>query len=107
MSYYLLIKEKNRILLIKKNNGKKEVIADLPYDKNEVYLGMEANVLDIQFRFGETLNTMSNIGKTQSLKIISDSDINKFNGTGVGVYASSSGQKSKNTAIYDWFEYKY
>ncbi len=107
MSYYLLTKEKNRILLIKKDNGKKEVIADLSYDKNEVYLGMEVNGLDIQFRFGETLSTMSYIGETQSLRIISDSDVNKFNGTGVGIYASSNGQKSKNTAICDWFEYKY
>lgn len=106
MSYYLLTKEKNRVLLIKKDNGKKEVIADLPYDKNEVYLGMEAKNLGIQFRFGETLSTMSNIGGNQSLRIISGSDINKFNGTGVGVYTSSNGQKSNNTAMYDWFEYK-
>ncbi|MEO6541578.1 MAG: family 43 glycosylhydrolase, partial [Ferruginibacter sp.] len=107
MSYYLLTKEKNRVLLIKKDNGEKEVIADLPYDKNEVYLGIEAKNLGIQFRFGETLNTMSNIGETQSFKVFSDSDINKFNGTGVGVYASSNEQKSDNTATFDWFEYKH
>lgn len=107
MSYYLLTKEKNRILLTKKDNGKKEVIAELPYHKNEVYLRMEVNGLAIQFSFGETLNTLFPIGKNQNIRLISDSDINKFNGTGVGIYASSNGQKSKNTAIYDWFEYEH
>ncbi|HEY4786535.1 MAG TPA: glycoside hydrolase family 43 protein, partial [Bacteroidales bacterium] len=100
-------KEKSRVVLIKKDGGKKEIIECVPYDKSEVYLNMEANNLEIQFRFGETLSTMSNIGEIQSLKVISDNNINKFNGTGVGVYASSNGQKSKNTATYDWFEYKY
>ncbi len=107
MSYYLLIKEKDQILLIKKDNGKKEVIAALPYTKNEVCLGAEAKNLDLQFRFGETVNTMSDIGETQSLKVFSDSEINKFNGTGVGIYASGNNQKSNNTAIYEWFEYKF
>jgi alpha-N-arabinofuranosidase len=106
-SFYQLMKQKNRIVLIKKDNGKTEIVAEAEYDKADVILNMEANNLDIQFRFGETPAHLTDIGETQSLIVISESQLNKFNGTGVGMYATSNGLKSKNTAIYDWFEYKY
>ncbi len=106
-SYYMLMKGKSCIVLIKKDNGQKEIVDEVPYDKNDVFLNMVVNDLSIQFRFGESLDALSNIGETQSLKVISESMINKFNGTGVGMYASGNGLKSKNIAIFDWFEYKY
>lgn len=106
-SYFMLMKEKSRIVLILKENGKKKILDEIPYTKNDVYFKMKANNLDIQFKFGASLDVMNSIGKTQSLKVISDNNINKFNGTGVGMYSSSNGQKSNNTATYDWFEYKY
>lgn len=106
-TYYMLMKEKARIVLIRKFNGKKEIIAEAPYSKSEVYFNAKADKLDLQFSFGETLDQLNTIGKIQSLEVISESKINKFNGTGIGMYATSNGQISKTKAFFDWFEYKY
>ncbi len=106
-SYFMLMKEKARIVLIRKFNGKKEIIAEAPYSKPEVYFNVKANQLDLQFSFGETLDQLNSIGEIQSLVVISESAINKFNGTGIGVYATSNGKPSKTNASFDWFEYKY
>jgi len=104
--YYTLMKGKDEIVLTRKHLGKKEVIQRLPYRQQEVYLKVETNNLDVQFSYGETPNNRTNIGSGQKLDAISDNPFNKFNGSGVGVYATSNGQSSVNTALYDWFEYK-
>lgn len=106
-SYYMLMKEKARIVLIRKFNGKKEIVAEAPYTKPEVYFNVKASQLDLQFSFGENLDQLKTIGEMQSLVVISESAINKFNGTGIGMYATSNGKLSKTNASFDWFEYKY
>jgi alpha-N-arabinofuranosidase len=106
MSYYMLLKEKSRLVLIKKDKGVKETIAEVDYSKKNVYLSLKADGLNLQFSFGESAENLTNIGGMQSMVVIAESEMNKFNGTGVGVYATSNGQDSRNTATYDWFEYK-
>jgi alpha-N-arabinofuranosidase len=106
-SYYMLMKEKNRIVLVKKFDGKKETLAEVPFQETEVYFNVSVNKLDLQFNYGESLDKMNSIGGVQSLVALSENKINKFNGTGIGMYATSNGQKSKNQATFDWFEYKY
>jgi len=105
-SYFMLMKESATIVLIKKFNGKREIIASMPYTKQEVFFKAEGDSLNLNFSFGEAENNMVLIGETQSLKVIAESDINKFNGPGIGMYASSNGKASNNTAIFDWFEYQ-
>lgn len=104
--YYSLMKDKSGIILTKKHLGKKEIIQHIPYNKKEVYLKIIADGLDVLFSFGETPGNMTSIGNVQCLDAISDNPFNKFNGPGIGVYATSNGKASKNTASYDWFEYK-
>ena len=47
-------------------------------------------------------------GKTKFVCVdaVSDNKVNRFNGTGVGIYATSNGKQSINKASYQWFEYK-
>lgn len=104
--YYTLMKDKSGIVLTKKHLGKKEVVSRIPYAKKDVYLKVTANGLNVDFSFGETIDNMTNIGGTQTLEVISDNKFNKFNGSGVGVYATSNGKLSRNKAAYDWFEYQ-
>lgn len=106
-SYFMLLKEKSDIVLIRKFNGEKEIVAKVNYSKPEVILRIDVKRLDAQFSFGETIDSMRQLGEVQSLTVICESAINKFNGAGVGIYASSNGLKSKNTASFDWFEYEY
>ncbi|MDN3669496.1 glycoside hydrolase family 43 protein [Echinicola jeungdonensis] len=106
-SYYTLMKEKGRVVLVKKFDGQKKIVLSDPYNKTEVFFNLEVDSLAMQFQFGESPDNMVNIGEVQSLVTLSENEINKFNGTGIGLYATSKGQKSNNKAIFDWFEYKY
>lgn len=103
--YYSLLKDKSGIALIKKHLGKREIIEHIPYNKQEVFLSVAVNSTEIQFSFGETQQHMTNIGSIQNVAPLSDNKFNKFNGTGVGVYATSNGKQSRNKALNDWFEY--
>lgn len=104
--YYSLMKNKQGIVLTKKYLGRKSVIKKMPYKKEEVYLKVEANGINVRFGFGATPDEITHIGGKQSLKVISDNKFNRFNGPGIGLYATGNGKQSKNKATYGWFEYK-
>jgi len=40
------------------------------------------------------------------LDVISDNKLNRFNGSGIGVYATGNGKQTENVASFDWFEYQ-
>ena len=105
-NYFTLMKNKSTIILVRKYNGKKEIIATAPYTKQSVFFKVVANNLDVNFSFGESIENMNKIGATQSLVVISESSLNKFNGPGIGMYATSNGKKSMGRVSFDWFEYK-
>ncbi|MDD2255681.1 MAG: glycoside hydrolase family 43 protein [Bacteroidales bacterium] len=104
--YYTLMKTKKSIVLTRKHMGIKSVIEVLPYNNSDVYFEVSANGLDVAFRFGESPETMQAIGSGLKLDVISDNKFNKFNGPGIGMYATSNGMKTKAKAFFDWFEYK-
>lgn len=105
-NFYLLMKEKNELVLIKSFKGVKEEIARIPYKKSEIFLKAEGNNLELVFSYGTSENEMKQIGETQSLIVIADGNGNQFNGAGVGMYATSNGLKTTAKASFDWFEYK-
>jgi xylan 1,4-beta-xylosidase len=103
--YVMLVKDKSGLVLIKKEKGKMEVVARVPYTQPEVYLKAVGHNADVVFSYGNSLGKMTGIGGTQSLRVIAESAVNRFNGPGIGVYASSNGKKTDNAAWFDWFEY--
>jgi len=105
-NHYQLLKEKNHLVLIKTGEGKKEELARIPYDQNEVVLYAEADGLDIQFKYGPNMEDLKSIGSMQNMNVVSDELAGGFNGSYVGMYATSNGIKSKALANFDWFEYK-
>lgn len=105
-NYYQLLKNKSEITLVKSFKGEKELVAQMPYDGTEVVLKAVGNNLDVQFSFGESANKMNKIGDVQDLTVIADGNGNQFNGPGIGMYATSNGEKTKSKATFDWFEYK-
>jgi xylan 1,4-beta-xylosidase len=62
--------------------------------------------MKVQFSFGAPEDKVMPIREAQSLSVISESSINRFNGAGLGVYVSSNGRPGKNKAYFDWFDYK-
>lgn len=106
-SYYALLKSKSEVILVKKHYGNKEIVGKAPYSKSDIYINVVGNGLDVKFSFGDSENNLTQLGEIQSLAVTSDdSKSNRFNGPGVGVYATSNGKKSKNKAEYEWFEYR-
>lgn len=104
--YYSLMKHKSTLVLTKKYLGKKEVVAQIPYIESQVCLKVEVDGLEVKFSAGENPDNLISVGGVQLLDAVSDNRFNKFNGTGVGMYATSSGKKSSNKAYFDWFECK-
>lgn len=48
---------------------------------------------------------MRKAAEVSLVPLAEDGKLNRFNGLGVGVYATSSGRKSKNGARFDFFNY--
>ena len=105
-SYYMLLKEKSQIVLVKKFKNRREIVASVNYSKRDIYLQVDVDGIDIKFSYGDNAKDMIPIGETQNLKVLAEGNGNRFNGPGVGIYASSNGKRSKKTAKFDWFEYK-
>ncbi|PRD51343.1 glycoside hydrolase family 43 protein [Sphingobacterium gobiense] len=104
-NYYFLAKEKSTIALYRKIEGEKQLVEQVPYDKADVYFQLRVTGLDIRFYFGASETQMEPIGKIQDLTALADSPINRFNGLGVGLYASSNNQLSKKKVVYKEFVY--
>ncbi len=102
--YFALLREKEGLVLIRKDMGNKEVVERVPYHEKEVMLCIEVEGMNVRFRYGKDKNAMQHIGGTESLKVISDNEWNKFNGPGIGMYATSNGKATKQTATFSWFE---
>ncbi len=109
---YQLLKTKDEIVLIKAfqegNKGEfvPELVASIPFKGKEVLLSAMVDGLKVQFLYGESEEKLKSIGAPQDYTLISDEVAQKFNGVYVGMYATSSGEESKNTAEFDWFELK-
>ncbi len=114
-THYQLLKSADSISLIKsfteydttptkiiKNH--REVIATIPYRESNVILSFTAKGIEAQFYYGKDKESLKPIGETQDISIIGDEKALKFNGSYIGIYASSQGEKSRNTASFDYFE---
>ena len=80
-------------------------IAKIPFEANSILLGVKANFLDYQFFYGKDSTNMQAIGPIQNGRILSSNWAGGFTGTYLGMYASSNGKLSDNSASFDWFSY--
>lgn len=107
---YQLLKGKDKIELIKayqknnKGNFSPEVIASIPYKKDDVVLSAKVEGIKVQFYYGQTEENLKPLGEIQDYTLISDEVAQRFNGVYVGMYATSSGKESNNEAKFDWFQ---
>ena len=83
-----------------------EEVAKVPYNNEQIVFQVEVNNNEAQFRYGDSLANLKPLGKLQDFTILSDEVTQRFNGNFVGMYATSEGQKSNQTAKFDWFEYQ-
>lgn len=103
--YYTLLKGPDEITLTRKHLGKQEIVATLSYNQPTVYLKVVLQNVELTFSAGNSPEEMTVLGGVQSADAISKNPYNKFNGPGIGVYATSNGKSTRHAATYDWFEY--
>ncbi len=106
MCHYQLLKEKKELVLIKTRLGERSEIARLPWEKKDVILAAKAEGIKVTFSYGPDPENLTQIKPDQSLDVISDEIAGKFNGSYIGMYASSNGKESKTSATFQWFEYR-
>jgi len=75
----------------------------VPFEKKEVVFGVKVEGTKAQFMYGDDQNNLIAIGEAQDYTILSDDIAQRFNGVYIGMYATSTGETSKNKAAFDWF----
>jgi alpha-N-arabinofuranosidase len=104
--HYQLLREQKQLVLIKTRLGVKEEMARVDWKEKDVVLSAKVNGLDLGFGYGSSLESQQQIGEIQSMDVVSDEVALRFNGSYIGMYASSNGRDSKSTATFQWFEYR-
>jgi len=109
---YQLLKVKDSIKLIKVYNQNKKIqtikqVASVKYEEQTVLLKMTNEDMTLKFFYGEDEINLQRIGEDQDASVITTQVAGGFIGAYIGLYTSSNGKKTKNYAIFDWFEYKY
>jgi len=106
-NHYKLLKDINSLVLTKTYKGKETEVARIPYKSAKVFLHVEASDLEVQFSYGKSPKSLKPIGAKQSMETVADVQWDAvFNGPGIGMYATSNGDESKNEAKFDWFYYQ-
>lgn len=112
-THYQLLREKDEVVLLKTTaievaaeKGKTEEVARKSFKGDELYLKVVGEGLNAKFHYGSNENKMKQIGGVQDLSNFGDEIAWGFNGTYVGMYATSNGKKSINKVAFDWFDYK-
>lgn len=98
-AYVALLKTKDGIQLLESG----QVKAEVAYGSNEVCLRLEADGMGAKAYYGETPDNMRELATVSLQPLTEFGKINRFNGLGTGPYATSTGQKSKTTALFGYF----
>ena len=85
--------------------GTETVLAELPIDGQRFYLKVEADGQAYSFYVATDLKAWLPLAEDVDGRLLSTSYAGGFVGAYLGMYASSNGQSSANTADFDWFEY--
>ncbi|MBN1449933.1 MAG: glycoside hydrolase family 43 protein [Anaerolineales bacterium] len=91
--------------LIKRADGKEEIIAEQPVYAAKLYLNVEAHEQAYNFYFADKPDEWLAVTEEVDGRILSTPVAGGFVGAYIAMYASSNGQSSTNNADFDWFEY--
>ena len=104
-AYVALLKGRDGLQVVVNDNGIRKVVQRIPYQGQEVVMRLTCNGLLAVFSYGETMDSMTSTMPVSLLPLTEYGKVNRFNGLGVGLYASSNGKKTKSVASFDYFDY--
>ncbi len=77
----------------------------IPYTGRDVCFRISASGISATLEYGASEAAMAKAADVSLIQLADDGKLNRFNGLGIGVYATSGGRKSKNKAVFDFFDY--
>lgn len=105
-AYVALLKGSDCLELIIKDKGEKRLLERIPYTDKNVVIRLSCNDLTGVFSYGPSPDQLTTTAPFSLLPLTEDNRQNRFNGLGIGLYASSNGKKSKAQAAFDYYDYK-
>lgn len=94
------------VQLVKRERGQETTLADAPLPPHQrLYFKVEAYGQSYSFYYATAPETWQPLAEKVDGRILSTPVAGGFVGAYLGLYASSQGQPSDNTADFDWFEY--
>ena len=85
--------------------GTDVILAEIPIEGNRFYFKVEADGQAYSFYIATEPEAWRPVAEGVDGRILSTPCAGGFVGAYIGMYASSNGQPSSNTADFDWFEY--
>ncbi len=83
-----------------------KVLAEIPWDQDEVVIRLVANELDFNFYCGTSVDTFVPLYEHADGRVLDPERVGPMAGTMLGMYATGNGKDSENVAAFDWFSYK-
>jgi xylan 1,4-beta-xylosidase len=88
------------------NDKSEKIIAETKVGSKAIYLKMEALEQLFTFSFSEDGKNWKILAKDEDGRLLSFGlGIGRFTGVFVGMYGTSNGKETSNSAFFDWFEY--
>ena len=102
---YSLTDGRGTVRLTECRAGQERVLTCKPFDEGSIYLKVTAAGQEYSFFYGSEKGDLKLLAGNVDGRILSTDIAGGFVGAYIGMYASSNGQQSGNTADFDWFEY--
>jgi len=105
-AYIALLKTAGQLQVIVKDKGQKNIVATIPYTDKNVNLRFTAQGMQATMEYHRGDGHWQQAATVSLQPLTEDNKLNRFNGLGIGMYASSNGKKSKAKAIFSELYYK-
>ena len=100
-----LVRTVRGLELTRRAEGADTLLARTEIPPGPLWLGVEAYGQDYQARYAVRPGEWTDLGAPVDGRILSSTVAGGFTGAMIGLYATSNGHPSTNTAAFDWFEY--
>lgn len=93
------------VCLVKREKGEEKILARQPVRAGKIYFKVTAAGQVYSFYIATEYENWQPVAENVDGRILSTPVAGGFIGAYIGIYASSNGRPSENTADWDWFEY--
>lgn len=107
--YYFLCKtivDNKPVIQLIKSGATEEILASAIIQDGSVDLKIEANYDKYSFYYSQNKDNWILLKDSVDATFLSTKTAGGFVGSFYALYATSNGEATKNTAVFDWFEYK-